>query len=44
MATVEDKIRQLKDELDKLLAEERYKNVVFIAGGSMTSGGRNFLR
>ena len=44
MATVEDKIRQLKDELDKLLADERYKNVVFIAGGSMTSGGRNFLR
>lgn len=44
MGTTEERIRQLKEELDKALADERYKNLSFIAGGNMASGGSNFLR
>ena len=43
MGTTEERIHRLKEELDKALADERYKNLSFIAGGSMASGSRNFL-
>ncbi|MCD8273476.1 MAG: hypothetical protein LUC96_00590 [Alistipes sp.] len=39
----EEKIHRLKEELDKALADERYKNLSFIADGSINSGGRDFL-
>lgn len=43
MGTTEERIHRLKEELDKALTDERYKNLSFIAGGSMASGRRNFL-
>lgn len=44
MGTTEEKIQRLEEELDKALADECCKNLSFVAVGSMTSEGRNFLQ